>query len=114
MKKKLFLTNLIFIIIFFTLNYLYKDIGGRSFDALISIFALIIYDLIYLILFIFIAKLKVIRFFVLEILFFVLLGLLYLYETQHQYSLSKIIFLNAFFIVITIASWIFFKKYSRI
>jgi hypothetical protein len=114
MKKKLFLTNLIFIIIFFTLNYFYKDIGGRSFDALISIFAIIIYDLIYLILFIFIAKLKVIRFFILEILFFVLLGLLYLYERQHQYSLSKMIFLNIFFIVIAITSWFFFKKCSRI
>ena len=110
MRKKIYLTNLIFIVIFYTLNYIYKDIGGRSLGALTPIFAMIIYDLVYVLLFIFIVKMKVIRFFVLEILFFVLLGLLYLHETQYQDNSSKIILLNAFFIGMTIISWIFFSK----
>tara|TARA_B110000037_G_C16889865_1_gene411706 strand:- start:166 stop:642 length:477 start_codon:yes stop_codon:yes gene_type:complete len=109
MKKKLYLTNLIFIIFFCSLNYLNKDIGGRSFDALTSIFAMLIYNLVYSLLLFFKTSLRL-RLILTEIVFLFLIGLLFFYEMGHKYSLNKENLIKILFISMTIISLIIFCK----
>jgi hypothetical protein len=109
MKKKLYSTNLIFMIFFCSLNYLNKNIGGRSFDALTPIFAMIIYNILYSLLYFLKTNLRL-SLIIMEIMFLLLTGLLFFYEMVHQYSLNKENLIKILFIITTIVNLIIFYK----